>query len=643
MKCKLFKMIEGLFLFLIVTLFTGDILAFSGANQFLDTLSGANVYYISMDGNDNNDGLSPFSAWKTIAQVNSVDLLPGDSILFETGGIYKGRLEIYAEGGNESGLITISSYGDGALPVLDGDGYREAIHIQNSGYIHLSGLEITNENSISQPGTPTNLRYGLYIQNTYSDGTTFDHFRFDNLVFTDIYPTDQISDNDQTGINAHAIITSGSWGDDIHPIRFRDILLENCYFTRTGRHATLFKASQDLVLRYNLYEHVGGAGMVFGKGCSDVLVEYNTTNYTGSSIDGRMAGRGSGLWCFQTKNVVVQHNRFMFARGVKDSFGMHMDIGNRNLVYQYNFSIGNEGGFVEILGGNVNVGYRYNVSIADGWRKRENTNQKGRIFWIGQWSGNVSNPIGSDSVFIYNNSVFVPDTIVPHLFFIEPLTMNTKIVNNIVYVSDTVRDLHIKNNPAYNDIDYNIWYGNIPLKDTDGDNYRGTNDLGFDPLYSQNPVTDSSGFILQEGSFALGTGKLIFDEEVDMEYDYYFNHGGIDYYGNEISVAEFPNRGADNGTSNGTSAIENDLYSERLTVYPNPVRAGESVYLDIPEEFESNQVDCRLIKMDGAQIRIDFSKSSRKVFFNTNRLKPGSYILEMRLDNKVRAQIILII
>ena len=283
--------------------------------------------------------------------------------------------------------------------------------------------------------------------------------------------------------------------------------------------------------------------MVIGNGCANILVEKNITNYTGSSIDSRMAGRGSGLWCFRSKNLTAQHNRFMNAKGIKDSYGMHIDIGNHNVLYQYNYSVNNEGGFVEILGMNVNVGYRYNLSIADGWRKRGS--QTGNVFWIAGWSGDPQNPVGSDSVFIYNNSVYVPDTIAPGILF-ETVTKNARIYNNIVNVSNQFGSIRIKNNASYNDFDYNIWYGNIPDVDEDGETYRGANALTLDPLYTDDIVTDSMGFMLQSSSPAIGSGKLIFDESVNHAFDGYDNNGGRDYFGKAVSNSQAPNRGADN-------------------------------------------------------------------------------------------------
>ena len=79
--------------------------------------------------------------------------------------------------------------------------------------------------------------------------------------------------------------------------------------------------------------------------------------------------RGSGLWPFDCQDVVIQENRFLNAHGPGDSYGAHIDYGNENVVLQYNFSYHNEGGFVEILGDNIRCGYRYNISVNDGYRE----------------------------------------------------------------------------------------------------------------------------------------------------------------------------------------------------------------------------------------------------------------------------------
>ena len=42
-------------------------------------------YYISADGNDENDGKSPETAIATIAHLADIELLPGDAVYFRSG------------------------------------------------------------------------------------------------------------------------------------------------------------------------------------------------------------------------------------------------------------------------------------------------------------------------------------------------------------------------------------------------------------------------------------------------------------------------------------------------------------------------------------------------------------------------------
>ncbi|MCP3891050.1 MAG: T9SS type A sorting domain-containing protein [Desulfobulbaceae bacterium] len=586
------------------------------------------AFYINAStGNDDNNGLSSTSPWKSISKVNSLKLIPGDSLFFKTGDTFTGRLQVNNEGGTAGNPILISSYGAGNKPIIDGNGYLSAMHIQNSGYLHISNLEFKNDGGPSQPGESTKLRYGLYVENTYTDGTTFKHFRFENLTFKNIYPTDQISDNDQTGTHAYGFNTSGSWGDEINPFRFEDMYIENCLFTRTGRHALRVLATHNVKIKSNLFEHVGGAGMLIGGNNKNILVEDNTTNYTGSSIDPRMAGRGSGIWCFRSTNLTVQHNRFMHARGIKDSYGMHIDIGNKNVVYQYNYSEDNEGGFVEILGANINVGYRYNLSMGDGWRSRGG--QKGKVFWISGWSGNPTNPVGSDSVFIYNNSVFVRDSIAPDIQIVE-VTQNTRIYNNIIYIANTFGEVQIYNPPFMNDFDHNIWHGNIPNEDTEGESYRGTNAFTSDPLYMSETVTNESGFVLQEGSPAIGSGKLIYNAGISHPYDYFHNNWGRDYFGNPVSSTEPPNIGAVNGgiVNSNSEAIE-----PIFKIYPNPVRVGESILIEIPAIVNTQSLSIQLMTIDGKILFEKRYKQQHEIHLGTENLPQGYYQISLKSGN----------
>ena len=79
-----------------------------------------------------------------------------------------------------------------------------------------------------------------------------------------------------------------------------------------------------------------------------------------------MWNRGSGLWTYTTNDAIIQECVFDNAYGPLDSYGAHIDWGNERVVVQYCLKRPNYGGFIEILGENIDCGYRYNISIGDG-------------------------------------------------------------------------------------------------------------------------------------------------------------------------------------------------------------------------------------------------------------------------------------
>lgn len=78
-------------------------------------------YYISNQGNDNENGTSPSNAWQSISKANSMMNVfdPGDSIYFERGSEFYEQLNITASG-TANALIVFSDYGYGNKPVING-------------------------------------------------------------------------------------------------------------------------------------------------------------------------------------------------------------------------------------------------------------------------------------------------------------------------------------------------------------------------------------------------------------------------------------------------------------------------------------------------------------------------------------------
>ena len=70
-------------------------------------------YYVSAQGDDDADGLTPKTAWKTIQRVNSADFDAGDGVFFRRGDVFRGGI-IAREG------VTYAAYGEGPKPRLYG-------------------------------------------------------------------------------------------------------------------------------------------------------------------------------------------------------------------------------------------------------------------------------------------------------------------------------------------------------------------------------------------------------------------------------------------------------------------------------------------------------------------------------------------
>ena len=71
------------------------------------------TYYVSANGCDNNDGLSPSTAWRTIKKVNS-SIKGGDAVCFKRGETFFGQI-LPPKQNSSSAPTTYTSYGEGAV------------------------------------------------------------------------------------------------------------------------------------------------------------------------------------------------------------------------------------------------------------------------------------------------------------------------------------------------------------------------------------------------------------------------------------------------------------------------------------------------------------------------------------------------
>lgn len=408
------------------------------------SLYSATYYLDSNLGNDAYNGLSESTPWKTINKVNQRNFTTGDQILFKRGQTFIGQINLTSDSGTTGQPILISAYGDAGLPrpIIDAGTNNRAIFLQLCEHIEIADLEITSGGiEITAWGNwnVPDVYNGYHLHDLYiHDVTTSTAISFivgntSNRSFSDITIENcVIEDIIGAGIAINKWAGTNNDGTPATP---------NAYYHK------------NLTLLNNTISRVNKAGIQIGK-VDNALVKGNLTSNTG--FNNANDGSGSGLWTWYTKNVLVEKNTFMGARGHTDSCGAHIDIGNEKNIFQYNLSIDNEGGFVELMGKNNGSIYRYNISINDGARIKGaaspgtnygNALQYGNVFWLGGYTGQNGTREGPYYTYIYNNTIYTHSGISPN-FQIENTAENALIANNALY---------LRENPTYNSNGPNLY------------------------------------------------------------------------------------------------------------------------------------------------------------------------------------------
>ena len=525
-------------------------------------------FYVSPFGNDNSTGTSPTDAWKTINKLNEQSFASGDSILFERGGIWQGMFHLQGSG-SPSNPVVVSAFGapSSPNPTIDGDGFQAAILIYNDSHITIEHLTLTNQSShldangvvkklptflgeTNDWGSGKNVRFGIKV---VADIMSLEDIVVNDVYIHDIYPTPTNPENQHLGYGIKFENRSDTLNGLINTIDH--ITIEDVEVTRTGHYGLWIKAlglagneeikNEDVLVTGCVFSHTGGSGFVPNRS-RDVIVEHCVFNHTGSSIDDRMWKRGSGTWPFKCERVFIQHNRLMNAHGPQDSYSAHIDYGNKDVVVQYNLSFNNEGGFAEVLGDNINCGFRYNISINDGYREDPEGlewNKKGKIFWVSTFcGGTVRCP--SQGTFFYNNTIYVDSTLNPEIY-VWPEAGDIHILNNLIRMDADGETLHslLESTDNEYEISSNLFY---PASRIDLDPFLNENALMVNPLFLETsasiPVQSALNFQLQPGSPAIGEGTLIAGSGNPL--DFLANNGGRDFFGQPVSPNAQPSIGA---------------------------------------------------------------------------------------------------
>ena len=624
-----------------------------------------NVYYIAANGNDSNIG-NYWNPWKTLEKASAVFetdgnggfLKPGDRILFRSGDTFEGELKV-KRSGIEDNPIAISYYGPGELPILSGSGnitggdYLSAVNFVNASHITMSYLWVKNDRqNDTRYGWNDKKSYGIYCQANKWGGIS-SGLIFHDLKITDVYSVGLPDDFDAIKVTGLGFESDANEEDAVGnvttEIRFADVLIEDCYFSHVGKAGIWAKHSGDFdnsdwtinrnmnfVIRNNTFFQTGGSGVILGK-MYNALIENNDFNQTGYSnnTETRLAGRGSGLWTFRCKYIIAQYNRSYDVKGDGDSYGMHIDFGNEDVVYQYNYSQNSEGGFCEILGSNNRCVYRFNVSVNDGYR-----NNHGNTIWISGYVGSGNNPIRSDNSYVYNNTIYYTENYSPN---IEIYGSNTYVYNNAFITTGgaSIGTEGIVVNIASGSlrVSHNYFNGNISTDFQNIDNNKVV--TGWPSFHNAN-TNDANGFQIYEGSAFVGAGKSFPQPPFPMAGQGIFadipEYPTEDAFGNEVDIEnQSPNIGADNNHNSSliTSIIDDDINEALFTLSPTLVQNDLSLAL----KNEDADYDLVVLDIKGNEVYQlkNLNTNKTKISLPTG-IKNGMYFMQVTSSSKKNSQ-----
>ncbi|WP_281613064.1 right-handed parallel beta-helix repeat-containing protein [Flammeovirga sp. SubArs3] len=518
-------------------------------------------YYVSSSvGNDKNPGTEE-APLQTLKKISSIKLKAGDQVFFKRGDRFDGHFVVNGSG-KKGKEIVISSYGDGALPIITGEvgkenggDYQEAILIKNQSHIIIEYLEIHNERLTERENVRSQDAFGIYVLN--NGVGSIENFTFRHLTFKKVYaPQPVLKEKGEKAFNGLEVAALRFFSTrNMNPSKMKnikDVLMEECYFEDVQRLGVHIKHggskpelkdhpmnfNENFIFRNNEFHHTGGT-CILPIRTNNVLIEKNLFNYPGDDSDPRMPHRGSAVWTWRCKNTVIQYNDCLHIRGYLDSHGVHIDHENLNTFIQYNYMEDCEGGFVEILGGNVNSVYRYNVSVNDGWRENPKWKTSNHTLWI-----NYKIPNGEhycENSYVYNNSVYVDQGFKTS---IDMKGKKTYIFNNIFdYAKGEMgtKQMMIDSRGTTFFLSNNAYHGIVANRFTSKD---------LAPIFMSKVYDKKGNFMMSEdgndlsngivkfGPKVVGAGKGVFAEVAEFpKVDFFGNP--IDYPSGKVAVGAF--------------------------------------------------------------------------------------------------------
>lgn len=266
------------------------------------------IFYVSNNGDDSNDGLSPETAWKNLNRVSGInamkDIKVGDVVLFERGGEWRGKLNCLAG-------ITYSAYGEGAKPIINSSkrNYADEKLWGETEYPNVYKLKLTVPNAgimaFDFSGVLGNYKETVGTMKLLGAGgfTGYADLKNDLEFYSDLSSSELYlyCEGGNPGTRFKNIEIGGEGGCVSIPAP-GNVIIDNMTFRFTGTHGIGIGGLKDVTVRNCTFDYLGGSVL---RGFHGV----NTTRY-GNALQVYGSCDGWYLynnWMYQIYDTGVTH------------------------------------------------------------------------------------------------------------------------------------------------------------------------------------------------------------------------------------------------------------------------------------------------------------------------------------------------
>jgi acetyl esterase/lipase len=363
-------------------------------------------YYVDAAGGDDaRAGTSPVLAWRSIGKVNATVFQPGDRIFLRSGGTWTGTLHPGGSG-SEVKPIVLDRYGEGAAPVVNGNGAEAAMLLVNQEFWEVRNLEFTND------APAEGLRRGVLVR-AENLGRALRRIRLVGLHVHHV--------KGKLGADIVAKTTGGIAVEvrgTARASRFDGLVIENCKVEHVDNTGIYTWSDFSPHPRDPRWEELRFTGVVVrGNAISDTgknamgvraslqpLIERNTVRNSSARL------HGNAIYVFGCKDALLQYNDVSRTRFDKiEGAAFDSDYNSEGTVIQFNHSYANGGGLVNLCNNPASPAPRgYN----DGTLVRHNVSRDETDRVIG-FDGTVTNTL------IEDNSIYVGKGLAPQIIVFD--------------------------------------------------------------------------------------------------------------------------------------------------------------------------------------------------------------------------------